>query len=59
MSTERPTPETDRTHNHCSICDWLEREALRTMREEGTDQWTSTTDEGRTTHTVRVWAGDA
>lgn len=54
MSAER-----DRTHDHCGTCDWLESEALRTMREAETDHWTSTTDEGRTTHTVRVWEEDA
>lgn len=41
MSTERPTPETDRTHTHCATCDWLAREAERTAKTQGTDHWSS------------------
>lgn len=31
------------THDHCTTCDWLAREAERTALAEGTDYWTSET----------------
>ena len=31
------------THDHCTTCDWLAREAERTAKAQGTDYWTSET----------------
>lgn len=31
----------EKTHEHCSTCDWLGREAERTARRLGRDMWSS------------------
>lgn len=31
------------THDHCTTCDWLAREAELTAKAQGTDHWTSET----------------
>lgn len=42
------------THDNCTTCEWLAREAERTAKRQGQDHWLSTTTEkDGTTHTAR------
>ena len=44
---------TTTTHDNCTTCEWLAREAERTAKRQGQDHWLSTNDVCGTTHTAR------
>lgn len=38
------------THEHCTVCEWLGREAERTATADGRDHWDSETQADGATH---------